>query len=194
MRREGDALVLVGAGGHARAVVEAIETGPWSLVAYVDPVPCPWLAERRQIISDDAADDIAARAFVVGLGAVDPAGLRRRFDVFRRYETPRWFAPPLVHPRATVSVTASLEDGAMVLAGAIVQPAAIIAAAAILNTGAIVEHDCRIGAGSHIAPGAIVLGAARVGACCMIGAGAVVLPGAEVPDDTLVPAGGRFPL
>jgi sugar O-acyltransferase (sialic acid O-acetyltransferase NeuD family) len=185
-------VILIGAGGHARAVVEAIEAEDYRLVAYVDPKPCAWLSHITHIAEDDVSGEGDADAFAMGLGAVEPRGLARRMALYQRYAELGWRAPPLVHPSAIVSDSARLATGCIVLAGAIVQPGAEIGAAAIVNTGSIIEHDARVGDGAHIAPGAILLGGASVGACAMVGAGAVVLPGANIAAETLVPALQRY--
>lgn len=186
-------LVLVGAGGHAKALVEALVAAGLAVTAYVDRADCTWLPGLRRYETDDSSKDHDADGFALGMGAVNPEGLARRLDLFRRYAARGWAAPAVVHPAATVSASAALGAGSQTLAGAVVQPGAAIGVAAIVNTGAIVEHDSLVGDGAHVAPGAIVLGGVRVGACAMIGAGAVVLQGASVPGGTLVPANTRYP-
>jgi sugar O-acyltransferase (sialic acid O-acetyltransferase NeuD family) len=185
-------LVLVGAGGHAKAIVEALNAQEFAIEAYVDPQPADWLAARRIDDDEAAIADSAARPFVLGLGGASPDALIRRLALFERYRKAGCPALAVVHPAAQVSPSAQIGDGAIVLAGAVVQPGAVIENAAIVNTGAIVEHDSRLGAGSHLAPGAIFLGAVGVGRCAMIGAGAVVFPDARVPDHGLVRAATRF--
>ncbi len=185
-------LVLIGAGGHARAIVESLVAQGAPVDAYVDPRPCDWL-DAPHIELDAAADDGGTGAFVLGIGAVSPSGLARRLDLFRRYAGRGWTPRAAIHAAAFVSAGAAVGAGCIVLARAVVQPAVCLGDAVIVNTGAIVEHDSVVGDGSHVAPGAIVLGGCTVGASCMIGAGAVVLPGATVPDSTLVEAGSRYP-
>ena len=36
-------ILLIGAGGHARNVVEMLSTGGHELVGYVDPNACAWI-------------------------------------------------------------------------------------------------------------------------------------------------------
>ncbi len=189
----GVSLLLVGAGGHSKAVVEAIVAKGDRLGAYVDPVAASWLDVRRFDTDAAAFEAAAPEALVMGLGGVSAATLERRLALLERYLASGRAAPPVVHPAAYVSPQARLEAGVIVLAGAIVQPAAVIEAGALVNTGAIVEHDTRLGRGSHLAPRAILLGGVSVGRCAMIGAGAVVLLGTEIADGALVPAGVRYP-
>lgn len=182
-------VVLVGAGGHAKGVAEALELAGHMVATYVDPRPALWLDAEHE--TDDEAVTPDRGALVLGVGGVTPEDLRRRLALLDRYLERRFSAPPIVHPSAVVSRRARLAAGAIVLAGAVLQPDARIGRGALVNTRAVVEHDAVVGEGAHIAPGAVVLGGADIGACCMIGAGAVVLPGATVPALTTVAAGTR---
>lgn len=177
-------LVLVGAGGHAKTIVEMMTANGTPFTAYADPQPADWLDLPQ--VAEDAIPEGAA--FVVGIGGVTPAALRGRLGVLDALCARGLAARDAVHPSAIVSASAALAAGAVVLAGAVIQPGAVIGRGAIVNTGAIVEHDSVVGEGAHIAPGAIVLGGCRIGACALIGAGAVVLPGGTVEGCSLVRA------
>jgi sugar O-acyltransferase (sialic acid O-acetyltransferase NeuD family) len=178
-------ICLVGAGGHAKAVVEAIQAGPYDLAGYADPREAPWLTVARLLDADISARRLAV---ALGVGGLVPAQLRRRLALLDGYLAAGLEAPPVIHPHAVVSPTARIGAGATVLAGAIVQPGAVIGRGAIVNTGAVVEHDSSIGDGAHLAPRAVVLADCAIGGCSMVGAGAVVLRGLVVPPNTLVRA------
>jgi sugar O-acyltransferase (sialic acid O-acetyltransferase NeuD family) len=95
----------------------------------------------------------------------------------------------VIHPRASVSRFAKVDDGAFVAACAIVAPGAQVGHCVIVNHGAIVDHDCTVDAFSHIAPNATLGGGVKVGKCVLIGAGAIVLPGVYVGDGAVIGAG-----
>ena len=162
-------LVLIGAGGHAKAVCEAIAAAGDTVAAYADPRPAEWL--RAAHYADDAdADGLDADvAVAIGMGGVTAAALGKRLRVLDRFIEAGRQAPAIIHQAACVSPSAELGAGAIVLAGAVVQPGATVARGAIVNTRAAVEHDSVVGAGSHVAPGAVVLGGCAIGACAMIG-------------------------
>lgn len=184
-------LLLVGAGGHARPVAEAAADNGHEVTACAAKDRSDWL--DVPLFGDDDPLPDSVSGFVMGLGAADPAGLRRRLELYRHYAGRALTPLSLVHSRAFTAADAVVADGVTVLAGAMVNAGASIAEAAIVNTGAIVEHDAVVEAGAHVAPGAVLLGATHIGSCAMIGAGAVVLPGATVPDDVLVPSLTRYP-
>ncbi|MEQ8603697.1 MAG: hypothetical protein RIB45_10285 [Marivibrio sp.] len=183
--------LLLGAGGHAKSVVEIRRAAGDRLSAYIDPHVCPWLPEVRHIARDSDASP-SDGPLAIGLGGVTIDLLAARRRLVEEYAARGFLLLSVVHPGALVSPSASIAEGAHVLAGAIVQPGAVIGRAALINAGSLVEHDAQIGEGAHIAPGARVLGGARVGPGAMIGAGTVVLPYADAPAQTLVPANTVF--
>ncbi len=183
--------LLVGAGGHAKAIVEAL--GKNALMSYVDAVAASWLAAQRIDDDETALQSTQPENFVMGLGGVSGTALEQRYELFERYLASGRTAPPVCHPAAHISPSAKIEEGAIILAGALVQPGAHVGRATIVNTGAIVEHDSHLGAGSHLAPRAVLLGGVTVGRYAMIGAGAVVLPSSAIGDRDLVRANSLYP-
>ena len=171
------AWVVLGAGGHARSVVDVLErvghsvvavsgqTGghPWHVDVLGDDTEALALAERDGLHTCVAVGANAARARLVA-------------DVLARGLS----SPPVVASTATVSPRSRLGAGTVVLEHAHVGPAADLGDAVIVNTAAVVEHDCVVGAGVHVAPGAVLLGAASVGEATLVGSGARVLPGVAV--------------
>ncbi len=180
------AYLLIGAGGHAKAVVEAATASLGELTAYIDPNPADWLAAAQ--IRSDIDVKASTLPVIIGVGGVSVTQLLKRLALLDGYIGRGHNAPIIVHPQAYVSRLARLKAGSIILAGAVIQPGAEVGRGAIINTHAVVEHDSAIGDGAHVAPGAIVLGACHIGRCAMVGAGAVVLPGAVVADEMLVPA------
>jgi hypothetical protein len=173
-------VVLLGAGGHARGIVEMLAEQGVTISAYADLKPCDWIGKPRVAESDIGSD--ARVAF--GIGGTTPEQLARRLAMARA----GWTLVAAVHKRAIVSPSARVDAGAHVMAGAVVQANARVGRLSIINTSAVVDHDAEIGEGTHVAPGALVLGGARIGRAAMIGAGAVVLPQAIVPDGALLGA------
>jgi len=95
----------------------------------------------------------------------------------------------VVHPTASVSSSAVLCPGSVVMAQAAINPQARIGRGAIVNTGAVVEHDVQVGEFAHVAPNATMGGAARLGELSMLAFGAVVLHCVNVGANSIVGAG-----
>ena len=95
----------------------------------------------------------------------------------------------VLHPKACVAVSAKVDDGTLVAANAVIGPQALVGCAVIVNHGAVVDHDCVIGDFCHIAPNATLGGGVKVGDNVLIGAGATVLPCVEIAADCIIGAG-----
>jgi acetyltransferase EpsM len=173
-------LVVVGGGEHAGVVADAARSDPdaWELRGFTDPSPDAGASHRLGLDHLGGDADLAGRLgagaseaawLVLGFGA--PIAARReavgRFDKATRWAT-------LVHRVAWVSPAATLGEGTVVLAGAIVNAGARVGRHVIVNSRAVIEHDVRIGDFAHIAPGAVIGGGATVGDDAFIGLGGLV--------------------
>ena len=180
-----DPVVLIGAGGHAKVVADAVLASRGEVAGFYDDAPNPAAAlvvpgaVHLGPISGASAEN---RPVVVALGAL---GLRR--EAIGACAGCAFTG--VVHPEAVVSRSASVEPGALVAARAVINPGARIGPHAIINTGAIVEHDCSVGENAHIGPGAILSGGVVIGADTLIGSGAVVLPGVVIGSGCVIGAG-----
>jgi sugar O-acyltransferase (sialic acid O-acetyltransferase NeuD family) len=190
--KQGQTVVLLGAGGHAAVVAEAILLLGGKLGGYVSPtaalgdgggLKCPYLGDDEALNALVAADF----AIALALGFVDAAGAARRARILNTLAAGA--LATIIHPAATVSHTAKLGAGCFAAAGAIIGTRSYVGIGSIVNTGAVVDHDCRIGTNSHIATGAVVAGGVSIGADVLIGAGATVLQGVNVGDAAVVGAG-----
>jgi acetyltransferase EpsM len=180
-------LVVIGAGEHARVVVDAALAGHdrWAVLGVVtaERTTADRAADGDASIAglEDLGDDTtflarldatttAARpALIVGVGAPTEPDVRRAI-VARYASLARWAT--VLHPAATLAPSATIEPGAAVLAGAIVGPGAWVGAHAVVNSGAIIEHDVVLGAFSQVGPGAVVGGATTIGDGAFVGLGA----------------------
>jgi len=168
--------LVFGAGGHARAAIDALEACGVPLGGLFDDNP-----ELRgtSCLGHEVAggrEELLAR---LGEGCVVVIAIARnevRRQLARELEARGVRLAGFRHPAAVVSRHAVVAETAQVLAGAIVNAGARLGEHAVVNTGAIVEHDCRIGAFAHVGPGATLAGAVEAGEGALIGAGATVLP------------------
>ena len=194
------ALVLVGAGGHARELIAQVEAINHCASAG-DAVRAPWTL--LGLLVDDAfrgtdpvdgyaqlgaPDWLASHADVwVSVAVGDPA---QRLSLARRAAAAgaAGFAT-LVHPRAWVAPRATLGAGCQVMAGALVNAHAQFGEHVILNLGSSVSHDCVLGSGVTLGPGARLAGGVTIGDATAVGMGALVLPGVAVGCNATIGAG-----
>lgn len=183
------ALVLLGAGGHGRVLLDALRAAGAELRGLLDPAHRGGtLIEGVPVLGDDGwLEECEPQLLVNGVGA-NPSTVRRR-AVFERWRGRGHRFASVVHPAAVVAESARLGEGVQVLARAVVQPGASLAENVVINTGAILEHDVEVAASAFVAPGAIVCGGVRLGEGAFVGAGAVIVPGVVVGAGAVLAAG-----
>lgn len=179
------ALLLFGAGGHARVVADAAErSGVLALLASDrNPLRCqgellpgiplrpladlqhPWPWALHVAIGDNAARERET----LSLGA------ERLLSI--------------CHPSASVSPHAHIAPGCFVAAHAVLAPGARLERGVIINHGSVVDHDVQVSEFAHIAPGAVLGGGVRIGRSTLVGSGAVVLPGLTVAAGAVIGSG-----
>ena len=191
-------LVVLGGGEHARVVIDAARSqgDRWVVQGFVAPEAgeaatpdVPWLGDDATLearLQDLAPDD--RPWLVLGFGGGETTGaLAARTATTERFTDARWAT--IVHATAWVSPSAKLEQGVVVLAGAVVNTGAHVLHHAIVNSAAVVEHDVVIGAGSHVAPGAVIGGGTHVHGHAFIGLGARVRDHIEIGAGAVVGMG-----
>jgi sugar O-acyltransferase (sialic acid O-acetyltransferase NeuD family) len=182
-----ETLVLVGAGGHAKVVYDAILEGKIAAsVRVIDDDPARAGSAFLDLRVEAPGGPLAELPLHVHVAVGDN---RARQTAWERLQTAGKRLVTIAHPRAQVSSRATIKAGAFVAALAIVAPGATVAECAIINHMAVVDHDCFVGPGVHIAPHATLGGGARIGTGALIGAGAIVLPGVTVGEWAVVGAG-----
>jgi len=176
---------LLGAGGHALSVADAIvSTGRSVSLYYGESLACP------QIPQQSYGGEFAKLQPDSGLLALAIGDNNDRQATWRMFQdrVSESQLPPIVHSSAIVSPHARLEPGCVVLAGAYVGPGSCIGLGAIVNTGAIVEHETHVGEFASLAPGAICGGGATIGTRAFLGMNSSVAPKTVVGSGAVVGA------
>ncbi len=186
--------VLIGAGAHARVLVEAVRlSGCPDPVAAVDSNPDLWgkKMDGIEIVGDDSKLPLLAGSgvqdFVIGIGSTSTTSARR--GLVKRAMDLGLTPLTVVHPLAVISPSAKIESGCQILAGAIVGAGVVLGQCCLLNTRSVVEHDCRLGRFCHVASGAVLAGGVVLRDGVHIGAGAVVRQHVLIGDRAVVGIG-----
>jgi sugar O-acyltransferase (sialic acid O-acetyltransferase NeuD family) len=195
MKPEGMNFVLWGSAGHAKVLADLIRLKEGRVSALFDNSPtaknslpdvplfrgrqgfADWLQQQSSVL------EISAAIAIGGNKGAD------RQEIMRQFKAAGLRLPNLIHPTATVAVSAKMGEGCQILAHAILAPDVCMGAVCIINHGASVDHECKLENGVHVAPGAVLCGCVQVGENSMIGAGAVVLPRISIGQGALVGAG-----
>lgn len=179
-----DPLVVIGAGGFGREVLDVVSavnaassTPVWELLGVTDDAPSGENLERLAATATEflGDTDTAVRnhrqvSFVVGIGA--PAVRRRIAEVV---EAAGWQAATLIHPAATVGSQVTVGGGTVICAGARVTTNVRIGRHCHLDTNVTVGHDSALGDFVRLNPGSSVSGECVLEDDVLVGVAATIL-------------------
>lgn len=185
-------LLLIGAGGHARACIEVIEEQAEYAISGLVGMPDEGFTKvlGHSVCGADSDLVTLREKFsnaLIALGQIQTSVHRKR--LFQKMLALNFTLPIIVAPTAHVSRYAVLGEGTIVMHGAIVNAGAIVGKNCIINSKALIEHDAAIEDHCHISTGAIINGGARVGSGCFVGSGSLIKEGVEIGQDCLIGMG-----
>jgi sugar O-acyltransferase (sialic acid O-acetyltransferase NeuD family) len=186
-------LVIVGAGGFGREVLDVVEAmnavgADIEFIGYVDDADTavPLLA-RRGAPYLGPVDELVGRVdagFVIGIGAGE---VRRRLDAILTNAGRHPLI--LIHPMATVGGDCRIGGGCVLAAGARVTTNITLGRHTQLHVNSTIGHDSVLDDFVSVYPGATVSGSVHLGDGVTIGTGANVLPGVSIGAGAFVGAG-----
>lgn len=187
-------LLVIGAGGHARSVIDSVlDSEEFDEIGVVSSNKLEWGTYRE--VSWVGTDKDARRLFdegfhyaALGIGYMGN-GSPLREHLFKQYKEIGFRFSPIIDPSAIVSRGAEIGEGVFIGKGAVVNANARIGCCSIINSSSLVEHDCVINDFTHIAVGAVLCGAVRVGSRVLTGANSTVLQELTVGDGAVIGAG-----
>lgn len=164
-------LLVLGAGGHGKAVAEAALLGDeWNTVVFLDGA---W-PKVTEALGCEVAGKVADIASFTGrcqgtVAAVGNNSVREQW--ISRIEQAGLKLVSVVHPNAWVSPSAKIGAGTAVMAGAVIGTLAEVGQGVIINANATVDHDVVMEDLSHIGVGVQLAGGVKIGARAWLQAG-----------------------
>lgn len=175
-------VIIIGAGGHAKVVIDCIkQEQKYEVESVVDDNYKNRSIFDFQVLKKDNEGQYAGQTTIIAIGN---AAIRKKMVQELRCEY-----ASTIHPKAVVSSYVKIGEGTQIFASAVVNAGAEIGNHVIINTGAIVEHDCKIGDFVHLSPNSCIGGEVSIGSCSHIGLGASVIQGIEIGSNVIVGAG-----
>ncbi len=171
-------MILYGASGHCRVVIDIVEALGLPIDYIVDDNP-----ELHELLGYEVRRNLGK--YNDAIVTIGQNWTRKR--VVEQIEVNRYLTA--VHPTSILSPHAEIGCGSVVMQGAIIQSCAHVGNHCIVNTGASVGHDVQIGDFVHIASHATVTGGVTIGEGTWIGAGSVIRQGVHIGAWTMIGAG-----
>jgi sugar O-acyltransferase (sialic acid O-acetyltransferase NeuD family) len=186
-------VVIVGCAGHARVVLEILESDKrCQVVGLLDTFkPITTGVQGYQVIGSD--DDLPAlfAANICDCVFVAVGDNWVRSQIVKRIKdlVPEAQFISAIHPSAQISPNVTIGAGTVIMAGVVVNTGCKIGEFCILNTSSSLDHDSTMGEFSSLAPRAVTGGRVEIGAFSAIAIGAVVSHATKVGEHTVIGAG-----
>ncbi|MBW9146124.1 acetyltransferase [Clostridium sp. CM027] len=186
-------IVLVGAGGHCKVIIDIIKSASrYNIVGVTDKdYNYDKFVLDIPIIGDDSIlqelyNTGVKNAFVC-VGALQ--NILTRENIYNNLKAIGFNIPVLIHKDAMVSPYANVAGGTCIMPGAIINPGAYIEENCVVNTGAVIEHDCKLQRNTHISPKACLAGGVSIGCNTHIGMGSSIIQSVHIGNNVIIGAG-----
>ncbi|TFH47549.1 MAG: acetyltransferase [Bacteroidia bacterium] len=191
MKDKTENIVLLGAGGHCKSVIDVLEHLDEYRIAGIVGMPQESgtkVLGYPVIGTDEDLDKIFSeyKYFHIALGFLRSP--RRRIEIWKLLTGMGAKMPAIISPLAYVSRHAQIGSGSIVMHQALINASAVVGENVIINNKVLVEHDAFIGDHCHIATGAIINGGVKVGDASFVGSGAVTRQGANIEAGAFIKA------
>ena len=183
-------LILVGGGGHCKAVIDVAKDAKYSIQGILEHPSCDCedvLGFPIIGVDDDIPKYVNNSAFIITVGQIKNPTLRIKLDTLVKNVGGN--LATIIATTAHVSDYALIGEGTVVLHYATINADAHIGRNCIINTHSNIEHDVKIGDFCHISTGAMVNGNCQIGKRVFIGSGAIIANGVTICDDCVIGAG-----
>lgn len=189
MNQDQTKLWILGAGGHAKEVIETLRSsGGLEPSGVLDDDSAKWGGEVLGVPICGPIDLEYVRTHPIKEAVIAIGSNKLRAQVSDRFDgLLKWVT--IVHPSAVLAKSVQIGEGTVIFAGVVVQPDVRIGRQTILNTGCTISHDGVIGDFAHIAPGGRLAGNVLIGDGAFLGIGSSVIPGVSIGRWTTVGAG-----
>jgi sugar O-acyltransferase (sialic acid O-acetyltransferase NeuD family) len=185
-------LILIGAGGHARACIDVVEQeGTYKVAGLVGlPDEVGNNLFGYEVIATDADLEALAKQYenaLIALGQIHTAD--SRIQLYRQAQHAGFRLKSVISRFAYVSPHAEIGEGTIVMNGAIVNAGSQIGVNCIINSNSLIEHDVLIEDHCHVSTGSIVNGNSTIGSGVFIGSGVVVKQGVSIGTNSIIGMG-----
>jgi acetyltransferase EpsM len=182
--------VLIGAGGHAKVILDILEENKETVIGLIDDNPLLQELRGYPVLGNINYVPYLLEKYKGNLKFIISIGDNRvREKISARLNCLKVTFGKAIHPSAVVSSNAFIGEGTVVMPNAVINSSAYVGKHVIINSGAIIEHDCVVEDYAHVSPGAKLAGNVQIGRLAHIGTGANIIPNILIGSDSIIGAG-----
>jgi sugar O-acyltransferase (sialic acid O-acetyltransferase NeuD family) len=185
-------IIIIGAGGHARACIDVIEQhGKFKIAGLVgksDEMHLHYFG--HDVIATDKDMQKLVKEYkyaFIAIGQINSPNNRTQH--YQQLIEMGFQLPTIISPSAIVSRYATIGSGTIIMNGCILNAGVKVGLNSIINTSALLEHDVKVGDHCHVSTGTILNGDVTIGSESFIGSGSVIKQGVSIGKNTLIGMG-----
>ena len=181
-----DALVIIGAGGHAVSVTNVALSCGMSVLAYVDDNKAGGKVMGIPVISkQQCLQDFPTHNYAIAIG--DNAVREKVLSEYKK-DCPLAKFPALIHKSSVLGMASSIGDGTIIMPLVNIGPNSIVGSFCLMNTGSSIDHDCVMSEFSSLVPRVVCGGDVNIGIRSAISIGATVKHAVRIGADVVIGA------
>lgn len=179
-------LIIIGAGGFAKSVVDSIEQSKYSIIGFIDDYKTDKEHLGYPILGKniDCIENPNGFFYFVAIGNNE-----KRTKWFNELKSLNLNVISIIDKSAIVSQHATLGEGCFVGKMAVVNSKAIVGDNCIINTRALVEHGCNIGNNVNVSTNTVLNGDVKVNDNSFIGSSSVINGQISIGKNVLIGSG-----
>jgi sugar O-acyltransferase (sialic acid O-acetyltransferase NeuD family) len=193
MKKEKNKILIIGSQGHAKVIIDLIQLSElYEIVGLIDDFRSKGeIVENYHILGgiEDIPRLQTELRFSSGVIAIGDNWVRNKVYLNIMNLASNFNFISLVHPKASVAGNVVIEEGSVVMAGAVINSSARIGKHCIINTRSSVDHDSVLEDFSSIAPGVTLGGWTKIKSYSAIGIGTTIKDRITIGEHTIIGAG-----
>lgn len=180
-------LIIVGAGGYAKSVLDSVDHMNFHMIGYLDDIKKKGESHQGYPILGDSIDDIESPEDYVYFVAIGNNAKRKLW--FDRLKARNLSLINVIDKSALVSYAATIGEGSFIGKLAILNHGSSIGDNCVINTRALIEHGCIIKNHVNVSTNATLNGDVVCEEGCFVGSGTVINGQLQIGDWSLVGSG-----
>lgn len=181
-------LIILGTGGHAKSCLDVVEsTNNFNKIIFIDNNKSKNFFLNYNVYNEKKID-IKLKKFskfvLIGIGMIKNLHLRE--NLFKKYKKMGFVFPIIKSSKSYVSKNAKIEEGTIVMHGAVINSGANIGKNCIINSGSIIEHDCIVEDNCHISTKVVLNGNVTIKKNCFIGSNSTISNNVTIKKNTFI--------
>ena len=178
-------LIIIGAGGHSKSVVDSIDQNIYQIEGFLDDnktgmhIGYPIIGKKLEDI-----EQYKNYKYFVAIGNI-PAR-KMWFETLQKYEVD---IINIIDKTAIISSSSKIGIGNFIGKYSIINADASIGNNNVINTKALVEHECIVGNHTHLSTNSVINGNVTIKDCVFLGSCSVCIGQLTVGENSTIGAG-----